>query len=214
MKRYNRQKGLVDQKKLKNLKVAVCGLGGLGSLVAYEVCGLGVGDVLLVDNDKVSITDLNRQFLYTENDIGKQKVEVSWKRLKKFNSEITIKKKNSDVSDIDFSDRDIVFSCLDNWRSRFVLDEKSHKEDFVLIHGSAREFKGIVYTHYDAKNPCLKKVFKIRKTTEKTRITCHICTAISSIMVSEMLKFLEGENVFERMLLIDLKKMRIEGVKI
>ena len=98
MKRYQRQRGLVNQKKLQNTKVAVAGLGGLGSLVAYELAGLGVGDILLVDKDKVSLSDLNRQFLYTEKDIGKEKAKAAWKRLREFNSEIKISYKVSSNS--------------------------------------------------------------------------------------------------------------------
>jgi len=63
MNRYARQKGMVNQKKLKKLKVAVLGLGGLGSFVAYQLTALGVGENLLVDKDKISLTDLNRQIL-------------------------------------------------------------------------------------------------------------------------------------------------------
>lgn len=214
MKRYARQTKLVNQKKLHNLKVAVCGLGGLGSVISYELAGLGVGDILLVDKDKVSLTDLNRQFLYNEKDIGKPKVEAGVKRLRSFNSDIKIKGINSDISRVDFSDRDVVFSCLDNWKSRFILDEKSHREDFIIIHGSARKFRGMVYVHYFKKNPCFKEIFKISKHKEKTQITCHVCTAISSIMISQFLNLLQGKNVFNQLILIDTESAKIEVIRV
>lgn len=214
MKRYSRQKSLVDQKKLNNLKVAVCGLGGLGSIVSYELAGLGVGDLLLVDKDKVSLTDLNRQFLYTEKDIGKPKAKAAEKRLKAFNSEIKIKGINSDIAKADFSDRDIVFSCLDNWKARFILDEKSHKENFIIIHGSARKFRGMIYVHYFKKNPCFKEIFKISKHKEKTQITCNVCTAISSIMISQFLNLIKGKNVFNQLILLDIENAKAEVIRV
>ncbi len=214
MKRYSRHLKLVDQKSLSKLKVAVCGLGGLGSIISYELAGLGVGDMLLVDRDKISLTDLNRQFLYTEKDIGKPKALVAYRKLKAFNSEIKISYRNSDIKNVDLSDREIVFSCLDNWKSRFLLDEKSHKEDFVIIHGSARKFKGMVYVHYFKKNPCFKNIFKISKHIERTEITCNVCTAISSLMISQFLNLIKGKNVFNQLLFIDTEHAKIEVVRV
>lgn len=214
MKRYSRQSKIIDQKKLNNLKVAVCGLGGLGSITAFELVALGVGDILLVDKDEVSLTDLNRQILYGEKDIGKQKAKIAVKRLRDFNSDIKIKGINSDISRVDFSDRDVVFSCLDNWKSRFVLDEKSHKEDFAIIHGSVNKFKGIVYVHYFKRNPCFKEIFKISKHKEKTQITCHVCSMVSSIMIARFLNLINGRNVFNQLTVIDAEKPKIEVIRV
>lgn len=78
--RYSRQVAVIGkegQEKLSRARVAVIGLGGLGSLVSMYLAGAGVGELTIVDYDTISVTDLHRQLLYREEDVGKPKVEVA-----------------------------------------------------------------------------------------------------------------------------------------
>ena len=93
--RYNRQIQLDEigekgQTLLRQAKVLIVGVGGLGSPIAIYLCGAGVGTIGLVDDDKVSETNLQRQILYNETEVGKLKVLCAKERLQKLNSNICI----------------------------------------------------------------------------------------------------------------------------
>ncbi|MEM4848548.1 MAG: ThiF family adenylyltransferase, partial [Ignisphaera sp.] len=91
--RYDRQIqviGIEGQMKLAKSKVAVIGAGGLGSPLILYLAAAGIGKIIVVDKDTVSLSDLNRQILYIEADIGKKKVDIVCKRIKRFNSLVDI----------------------------------------------------------------------------------------------------------------------------
>jgi molybdopterin/thiamine biosynthesis adenylyltransferase len=104
--------------RLRAAKVAVLGVGGLGGRAAMDLACIGVGEMRLVDGDKVELSNLNRQVLYCERDIGRVKVEVAAERLADFNSSIEISAANrmlSSVADIEeaIADTDIVIDAVD-----------------------------------------------------------------------------------------------------
>jgi molybdopterin/thiamine biosynthesis adenylyltransferase len=215
MERYSRQKDLVCQEKIEKLEVYVCGLGGIGSFVAFELVCLGVGKIVLIDKDKVSLSDLNRQILYSEKDIGKFKAEAAKKRLSELNSAVKIEGLNKDVSECRdiISKEGMVFDCLDNWQSRFLLDDFCHQKNAILIHGAASHFKGHVYVHKPNTNPCLKEIFK-KVSQMETRIVSPTCATIASLMIFQLLKFLNGEDIFSYILFFDGRRDKLEKVEV
>lgn len=97
LKIYERQilfLGNKFQQKLKEKSVAIVGLGGLGSAVAYYLVAAGVGKIKLIDKDKVELSNLNRQILYTTEDVGKFKVEAACEKLSRLNPYIRFEKNN------------------------------------------------------------------------------------------------------------------------
>ena len=122
--RYNRQIVLPEidingQNLLSKAKIAIIGLGGLGCPAATYLASSGIGTMLLVDHDDVSLSNLNRQTLFTETDIAKRKVDAAKQRLLKFNSEVSVNTKYTKI-DKDFNDRfiktyDIIIDCTDNF---------------------------------------------------------------------------------------------------
>lgn len=85
--------------RLKNCRVTILGVGGIGGVIASHLVGVGVGSVTLVDMDTVEVSNLNRQYLFTENSVGDPKVEEAAKRLALMNSECEIKISNLEISD-------------------------------------------------------------------------------------------------------------------
>ena len=79
-----------DQSKLSDARVLVCGIGGLGSAVTFYLAAAGVGEIIMVDRDKVEETDLNRQILHFTHDIGRYKVVSAYDKLREFNPEIKL----------------------------------------------------------------------------------------------------------------------------
>ncbi|MBR9690027.1 MAG: hypothetical protein GOV01_03975 [Candidatus Altiarchaeota archaeon] len=135
--RYTRQNGLVNKKKLRDSVAIIAGVGGLGNPAATYLALAGVGHMVLIDNDVIEKTNLNRQFLFTENDIGKNKVEVAKKRLLELNPEIKVT--TQDGFEPFPKKTNIVLDCLDNWESREKLWDLALSKGIPVIHGAADE---------------------------------------------------------------------------
>ena len=134
--RYSRQIilkniGISGQKKISSSKVFIVGAGGLGCPVADLLCRAGVGEIGIIDFDRVSLSNLNRQTLFNTSDVNKFKVEVLKKKLKKINPEIKINifKKKIDKKNIDnlILKYQIVIDATDNFETKFLLNEKCIK---------------------------------------------------------------------------------------
>ncbi|RLF11269.1 MAG: adenylyltransferase [Thermoprotei archaeon] len=168
MERYDRQIrifgfGVEGQSKLKRSSVAVFGVGGLGSISSMYLAAAGVGKLVLVDRDRVSETDLNRQLLYKPSDVGSLKVEVARQRLKEMNPEVDVKALAVDVespSDIRsvVEEMDVVVDGLDNFKARFKVSDEAYRAGKPFIHGAVYEFEGRLTTIIPRETPCLRCV--------------------------------------------------------
>ena len=123
--------GIEGQNKIKNSSIAIIGMGGLGCPAAQSLVASGVGHLKIIDNDKIEITNLHRQPLYDQNDLGSLKVAVSKKKLEKLNENIVIETFNcffdkSNAIDI-LKNTDIVIDATDNYRSRMIIDNRFKK---------------------------------------------------------------------------------------
>ncbi len=132
IERYSRQIvlkdiGLLGQKKILSSKVLIIGVGGLGSPVAEFLSRAGVGSIGIVDDDKVSLSNLHRQSLYNTSDIGKFKVKIAKDRIKKINpnTKVTIYKVrlNNDNSKKIIENYDYVVDGSDNFMTKFLLND-------------------------------------------------------------------------------------------
>ena len=151
--RYNRhlildEIGEEGQQRLLNAKVLVVGAGGLGAPVLQYLCAAGVGTIGIMDADSVSLSNLQRQLLYTENEIGELKVEKSKARLNQINSDAYIKSysfnlKESNADEI-IGKYDIVVGATDNFQSRKCIDKVTQKQGKAFVHASIGEFEGQV----------------------------------------------------------------------
>lgn len=166
--RYSRQTvfermGFEGQEKLRLATVAVVGLGGLGSAVALSLSGIGVGRLILVDYDTVALTDLHRQLLYTERDIGHAKVVAARRRLLERNSRTKIDERCEyiDVSNATqiLRDADVVVDCLDNFSAKFALSRACASLGKVLVFGSALEDQGVAGVFKPKDGICIECVY-------------------------------------------------------
>ena len=141
LERYSRQIiikdiGISGQKKIKKSKVLIVGLGGLGCPVAEYLCRAGVGTVGLIDHDKVDLSNIHRQSMFTTKDIKKYKVKVVSDRVKMINPNIKIKrfKKKLNRSNVEnlINDFDIIVDGTDNFTSKFLVNEFSKKFKKIL----------------------------------------------------------------------------------
>ena len=123
---------------LKNSRVAVFGIGGVGGHCALALCRSGVGELCLVDNDTVSVTNLNRQAVAFCSTIGKQKTEVMRQMLLDINPEIKIETKNTfflpeNANEFDFSDFDYIVDAIDTVSGKIALVESAKKANVPII---------------------------------------------------------------------------------
>lgn len=158
MERYNRQMllpeiGEAGQAKLAAAKVLIVGVGGLGSPIALYLAGAGVGTIGLVDDDVVSLSNLQRQVLYTEEELGDLKAVCAAMRLTALNSEITVNacpgRLTPDNARELISQYDIVVDGCDNFATRYLMDDLCRELNKPYVYGAIRGFEGQVCVfHY------------------------------------------------------------------
>lgn len=143
---------------LKNFICAVIGIGGLGCNIAVHLAGAGIKNLILCDFDKVSDTNLNRQFLYTEEDIGKEKVISAKEKLLKYAPDVTvtaysIKIENDNIPE-ELKKCDMIFLAADNKKAREVLSDFSKENNIPLMMGGIDGFYGKTYLYIPHVTPC------------------------------------------------------------
>ncbi|MHA2271852.1 MAG: ThiF family adenylyltransferase [Candidatus Hodarchaeales archaeon] len=143
--RYERQERLFlwDQNIIRRSTCLIAGVGGIGCEVAKNLALLGIGELILVDNDIVEYSNLNRQFLFTDKDVGKSKAEIAATVLQKLNPDVTITYLQDKIQSIPmnvFEKSDAIVGCFDNWLARVFLNEMAVSYRKPLIDGASEGF--------------------------------------------------------------------------
>ncbi|MBC7081380.1 MAG: HesA/MoeB/ThiF family protein [Thermoplasmatales archaeon] len=207
--RYERQipiLGSEGQEKLRGAKVAVVGVGGLASAVCLYLAGAGVGHMRIIEDEIVELSNLNRQIIYSEEDIGKEKVYSAVEKLRKFNSEIEIEgiKERISEKNIDLLDgMDAIVDCLDNFKSRYILNEACLKYEIPLFHAACRAWQGQVSVVIPYKSACLKCIFPKVREEKSPPVLGSVVGTIATIQATEVIKYIAGiRPLLENKLLI------------
>ena len=204
IERYSRQIVLKDigpsgQKKIIKSRVLVVGAGGLGCPVIDYLSRAGIGNIGVVDHDKINISNIHRQSLYNTKDIGKFKVNVLKKKIKLVNSQVKIKtfKKRIEKKNIEkiFKGYDFIVDGSDNFKTKFLLNEYSIKYKKILIVGAISKMDGHIFT-FDFKNknsPCLKCFYQSEPSDEVLNcefegILGPVAGIVGNIQATEILK--------------------------
>ena len=153
--------GIVGQKKISSARVLVVGVGGLGCPLALYLANTGIGKVGLVDDDKVELSNLNRQIIFNNADVGKFKVVQAKRTLKKINKKIKVityknrlSKKNIEKILKNF---DIICDCSDNFTTRYLLNDYSLKNKKILISAAISKFEAHIFNfNFKKKIPCYR----------------------------------------------------------
>jgi len=226
LERYDRQlliKGWGErgQKKLKSSKVIIAGVGGLGSVSSLYLAAAGVGNLVLIDKDKVSLSDLNRQILYSEETLGLSKVNVAKRKIKSLNSEVEVKSIISEITEENIQsligDADVVVDGLDNWSTRFIVNNYCVKKSIPFVHAGVSEFYGQITTIMPEEGPCLRCIFP-EKPHEMKVIPIFGATpgVLAALQVMEVIKIITGigKPLIGRMLFLDGEEMTCEETEI
>ncbi len=198
------------QERLLSANIAIVGLGGLGSVVSTYLTLAGLGHLKLFDFDVVEISNLNRQLLYTEDDIGRPKVDVALEKLNRLNPDVTttgIKTVISTTNVINLLEGvDGVVDCLDNFKTRYIINEAIVKLGIPLFHAACFGFEGRVTTILPGKTACLRCIYPgTIMDSNPTPIVGATCGVIGSLQAMEVIKYIAkiGELLAGKLLLFD-----------
>ncbi len=228
LQRYSRQImldeiGFVGLEKIRKAKVCVVGVGGIGNPVVTLLTAMGIGKLKIVDRDIIEISNLHRQHLYTEEDIGRVKVEAAKARLEQINSSVQIEALPNSVTKYTAENIvkgfDIVVDALDSIDARYALNDACIKLNIPLIYAGALGMLGSICTIIPNKTACLRCIFPAL--AEDDMPTCStegvhpsILYLVGGIQVSEVVKIILGERptLENKLLYIDLNDLSLEKV--
>jgi len=155
--------GEAGQRKLAGASVLAVGCGGLGAPALYYLAALGIGHLGLCDGDVVSQSNLNRQILFTPGDLGKPKASVADMRLRELNPQLatTVYERplDAELAGRIVSAYGIVLDCLDNFETRFILNDACVAARRPFVHAGIGEFYGQLMTVTPGTGPCLRCLF-------------------------------------------------------
>ena len=228
--RYSRQiilkdVGIIGQKKIKKSKILIVGMGGLGCPVADLLTRAGVGVIGLMDYDKVDLSNIHRQTLYSSQDIGKYKVNIAKKKLNLINKEVKIniynKKADETILKKIINKYEIIVDGSDNFKTKFLLNKISIKYKKKLIVGAISKFEGHVFTfNFNLKkSSCLKCFYQSEPideilNCETEGIFGSTANIVGSIQSNEVLKAILniGNNLKSNILILDLLNLNFRKV--
>ena len=226
LERYGRQIqisgwGIEGQEKLKAAKVAVVGIGGLGCPTSIYLTAVGVGKIILIDNEKFGLNNLNRQILGWQRDIGKSKAKVAKEKLEALNSEIEVEAVVAEITRDNvhnlIGDVDVVVDGQDNWKTRFILNEYCVTRGIPFVHAGVSAMHGQMTTIVPGKGPCLRCIFpKDPPEVEEIPVLGATPALFASLQVMEAIKLVTGMGrlLVGRMLFASGEEMAFETVEV
>ncbi len=224
--RYDRQIlikgfGKEGQEKLKRAKVIIAGGGGLGSPSSIYLAAAGVGMIRIVDHGSVELSNLNRQVLYWEEDVGKRKVTSAAEKLKKLNPEIEIEAIEETITEANVSQLvsgfDLVVDAMDNLPTRYLLNKAALEKDIPFFHGAVYGFEGRAMTIIPGKTACLECVYHgVTTPKEKFPVIGVAPAVIGCIQAAEVIKYIVGigELLTNRLLIYDGLNLKFTELKV
>ena len=208
--------GIVGQERLRNASVLCIGAGGLGSPALLYLVAAGVGRVGIIDGDIVSLSNLQRQVLYTTTEVGQKKVDRGQARLSALNPAVILETYSESLTSTNaleiFRRYDLVLDGSDNFPTRYLVSDASVLTGVPVIHGAVNRFEGHV-TLFDTRNggPCYRCLFPVPPAPgevpncAEAGVLGAVVGVIGTLMATEALKYLLaiGDPLQERLLTYD-----------
>ena len=220
--------GALGQRKIQDAKVLIIGMGGLGCPAAEFLTRSGIGTLGIVDHDRVSLSNIHRQTLYTEKDVNKSKVKIAKKKLNEINSKTKINIFNYKLNKIKFNkiikNYDYIVDGTDNFESKFLINDISLDYKKFLVVGAISKFDGHIFS-FDFKNknnPSLRDFYQEEVVTDDI-LNCEydgilgtVAGIVGTMQANEILrKILNiGQNLNGFILILDLLNLNIRRVKL
>ena len=220
--------GVIGQKKIISSKVLVIGVGGLGCPAVEFLSRAGIGNIGIVDNDKVSLSNIHRQSLYETSNLGKHKVKIVKKKIKFINPKTKIKTYNLRLNSKNFKDiidnYDYIIDGSDNFKTKFLINDFCIENKKFLVTGAISKFDGHIFTFdfQNKKNPCLRCFFQESEISDEL-LNCEsegilgtVAGIVGTIQANEILKKILniGKNLNNYILIMDLLNLNFRKAKI
>ena len=227
--RYSRQIMLEEigyggQLALSRAKVCIVGAGGLGNPIAARLVAMGVGTVRLVDRDVIELSNLHRQVLYDEDDVGRVKVEAAAGRLRKMNSGVRIEPLAVSVNAYNAADVvdgcDVVIDALDSVDARYALNRACVRGGIPFVTGAAVGTTGQAFTVIPGKTACYHCMFP--ELDEDSMPTCSIegvhppiLSMVAAVEVAEAVSVIQGKKpaLSDRILHMDIAALDFSSTR-
>jgi molybdopterin/thiamine biosynthesis adenylyltransferase len=222
--RYERQLaipgwGKEGQERLKQAKVLVAGAGGIGSATLFCLAAAGVGKIRIIDSDRVELSNLNRQTLYSINDIGRQKAIAAKERLALLNPDIEIDALAESITEENVFDLvgeyPLIVDAMDNLPTRYLLNQVAVSRQLPLFHGAVYGFEGRATTVMPPVTPCLRCLYQ-GVLAGQVPVVGVTPAVIGCIQATEVIKYLTGlgELLTSRLLVYDGLSMRFSEARV
>jgi molybdopterin/thiamine biosynthesis adenylyltransferase len=220
--------GILGQKKIINSKALIVGMGGLGCPVAEFLTRSGIGTLGIVDHDVVSLSNIHRQSLYDENDLGKSKVKIAQKKLKNISSKTKVNIFNFKLNKKNFEEiiknYDYIIDGTDNFATKFLINDLSLRYKKFLVTGAISKFDGHIFTFNfnNKKDPCLRCFYQEDVISDDI-LNCEyegilgtVAGTVGAMQANEILKKILniGQNLNGFILIIDLLNLNFRKVKL
>jgi len=224
LERYSRQLLMTEwsgeaQERLWGARALVIGAGALGSPAATYLAAAGVGQLGIVDPDRVELSNLHRQPLHFTPDVGRPKAEVAGAKLNLLNPEVVV-----ETHPVELTDRnaeavvmgaDVVLDCTDSFESRYLVNDACCAQDVPLVEAGVAAFEGLVLSVRPGESACYRCVFPSappagsQRSCREAGVLGAMAGIVGSIQALEALKLLTGvgEPLLDRMLQIDGRDM-------
>ena len=212
LKRYDRQIripgfGKEGQEKLKEAHVLVAGAGGLGFPISAYLVAAGIGKIRIVDKDVVEISNLNRQLLHWDKDVGRKKVESACEKLIQINPQVKVEAIGEAITETNVlglvNGVDVIIDAMDNFPTRFILNKAALKKKIPFFHGAVRGLMGQATTIFPNETACLRCIFLEAPPPETFPILGSVAGLIGTIQATEVVKYFTGiGNLLKNKLLI------------
>lgn len=225
LKKYDRQMmirgfGEEGQGKLKKAKVFVAGAGGLGCASTIYLTAAGIGRIRVVDNDRVELSNLNRQILHWNGDVGRNKVESAVEKLGKLNRDVEIEAIKETITGDNIArlvaDSDLIVDAMDNLPTRYELNKAALQKNIPFFHGAVYGFEGRAMTIIPGKTACLRCVYRGVIPEKKFPVIGVAPAVIGCIQATEVIKYIVGlgELLTDRLLVYDGLNMKFTELNV
>ena len=221
LERYSRhillkELGGLGQRRIKDSKVLIIGAGGLGAPIIQYLAASGVGTIGIIDHDKVSLSNLQRQVIYLTNQVGEQKVFSAVDAIYKLNSNVNVRpynrRLNSEIAEEIFSEYDVIVDGTDNFETRYIANAAAMRTKKPLVSGALSQWEGQVSVFAPHQGgPCYACVFPtppkdgLALTCSEGGVFSPLPGVVGSVMAVEALKILSqsGETLLGQMFIYD-----------
>ncbi|MDA0840299.1 MAG: HesA/MoeB/ThiF family protein [Planctomycetota bacterium] len=207
--------GEAGQEKLKGASVMISRVGGLGSVVAYELAAAGIGKLVAAHGGNVKYSDLNRQLLMTYDWIGKPRIDTIERRLKDMNPRMQIVKHPANVNEENakalVEQADIIVDCAPLFEERYAMNAEAVRQGKPLVECAMYEMEAHITTIIPGQTPCLRCIYPEQPPTWKRQFPVFgaVSGTVGCLGAVEVIKLVSGlgETLAGKMLTMDLRDM-------